>query len=317
MKLVNMLLFGIIYMCHCTGCSEELILPKVDEKAEIVVNGHFQPDSIWKIRITKSRVAGSQEPIEVVKSATVNIYEDGMLMEQLTYDQSIFQDRGGYRGILHLPTERRNYEIRVIREGQLTASAADIIPAFSVPSPGISWVEKDFNPAIPRISVKLQTAEGGSYYHYVLLRRSVRWTTDSADTTFQVDPWGEVRTFGNDNNDQIDIRTGLEAYEFAFIEFTGLLVHDVTPNASEINLTFDGGKIELESDGTTGKYSEFQVEVRKVSNHYFEYYRSIYLQINEDTSPLSPKTRIQSNVINGLGTFSAYQSKRSNILSVH
>ena len=301
----------------CISCTEDLILPENDVASKIVVNGHFRPDSVWNIRITKSRTAGSQGPIETISNAIVTIFDGDVIAEQLAFNPAAFQGRGGYRGESHRPAVGRKYQLKVELDGFAPTSSCDLIPPFDTESPKISRINSDSDLGLPQLLVTFQTGDGGGKYHLVALRRSISWTFDGQDTTFLYTPWIETISIGNDDGtDLININTGVEFFELNFIEFTGVLLDDESPIASEISLTMQVGKIDVEKNTDSGKFHEFQVELRKVSDDYFMYYHSLYLQIESTENPFFSSPRIHSNISNGLGTFSAYNTNRSAVLTI-
>ncbi|MEM6348884.1 MAG: DUF4249 family protein [Bacteroidota bacterium] len=154
------------------SCVRFTILPTPTVNPQLIVNGLFTPDSIWKINVSKNRGIDNNDFLpEYVSDALVSLWEEDSLLGQLAYAQN-----GNYT-LDQYPRVNKRYRIEVEKEGFPTVKAIDSIP--QIPSEyNVSWDLSNPVPvtdelggtfASPRIFLDFQDVLGQKNYYKVSL----------------------------------------------------------------------------------------------------------------------------------------------------
>ena len=132
MKKLISLLSIIVVLSSCEK-DVHVDIPKKDPK--LVINAFLAKDSIVSISIGKSRSVldpvnpgGSQQENYIVKNATAVIYENGVVLDTLVYDNAQFR----YLSPNQKTVKAGNtYSIKAIAPGFSLAEASTIVPSQS------------------------------------------------------------------------------------------------------------------------------------------------------------------------------------------
>ncbi|MGI9175802.1 MAG: DUF4249 family protein, partial [Rhodothermales bacterium] len=125
---IYLLLFAAFPLAACET-AVEIELP--EEEPRLVINSLFQTGNLWAVEVSESQSVLSDDALEPVTSATVEIMEDGEVVETLVYEPQR-ADRlfvpPLYRSRQHRPEAGRTYTIRASAPGFPTAEATAQVP---------------------------------------------------------------------------------------------------------------------------------------------------------------------------------------------
>ena len=309
-------LFSIISLFFSCEKDLEFELPELEEL--IVVQGHFQPDSLWKVSITKTNNSGVGEAFKSLKSATVGIYDGATLLEELTYMAGIeFPETGHFVSTTHRPELGKKYTIKASAANLPDAESTNGTPATAMPPVSMELLGQ--TPAARAVQFKVgfdDISEGAEYYHLLMRARRVDWEVAGGDTIFTPQPFEESRIELLEGDDElINISSGIDFYQGFFGNWEGVLFNDTGFNKSKFELSFRL-RYRSENNGTSGFFTEMQSEVRHVDEAYFNYWRSILLQEQNAEDPFAEPSFVFNNIAGGIGNFSGYNVGRSEVLRV-
>ncbi len=103
----NLVLILIILVSGCETTE------KIDDfplrPSKLVVNCYFNPDSTWKVQVSKSLSVLDNADLKLIDNATVLLYEENSLIDSITNPD----DDGWYRSPISLPGPGKQYTIEV------------------------------------------------------------------------------------------------------------------------------------------------------------------------------------------------------------
>lgn len=283
----------------------ELDLDLPDPRLVIVSN--FTLGEKVKVRVSTSQNILDESPAEYLADATVGLYQDGKLIEELVLViEPAERIPPYYITPTFEPEPAITYTIKVEAEGFEPVVAHSFIPApvtisdFSISEvvvgPGHTNFSKSYS-----YEVFLSFEDPGdevNYYHLNFYQEVITYeNTEAGDTVF--------------------LSKQLEPVDFENI------------NGSDFVESVFGGGILLEdnpfSDGLSFSFSitinpEFQLlgkvfaELRTVSKEYYFFHRSISESQSQADGPFTSPVVIFNNVENGHGVFAGYNTSQDSIV---
>lgn len=266
-----------------SGCETIVDLDLPEAEPRLVIESAFGPDTIFSIKISCSSGLNNQEDIKAVINATIEISENGLLIEQ----QPWHRWNGIYQSSFR-PSEKNNYIIKVSAPGYKTVTAADAVPAeIKIDSVHTQFVSEDYFEKKYRVKIFFRDLPGEkNYYHLVVLGEFHYGTQiDYYNLPFETsDP---------------SIKSGNYDDDFYDTDFLGDAVFN--------DQLFDGQSRELTIIVSDHEPRDIQtVRLSSVSKNLYEYLRTIRSQSNDDDFSLTEPVQIYSNVENGFGIFGGY-----------
>lgn len=280
------------------GCEPIVVeVERPDFDPSIVVGSILTPDLPVYVELSEDRYIldgdGYSTDFNEIQGAIITLYENNQLVGTLSQLNSN-SSSGAYELDFH-PTQGNEYRIEVEKEGYSTVTANEAIPndptIFSVESQEFSVDE--FGNLTMSIDLDIEDSEGDDYYQFNLyLEYSTENNTDrirekqyvyfeNEEVLFEDHVGGEVLIFDDAlfSNDTYRLSLNQEVY-----------IYNSTNNPS--------GIIE----------PVLIIEIRKISEAYFNYYNSAMLQSWVEGDPFAEPVQVFSNIENGKGIFGSYIS---------
>lgn len=288
-----------------SGCLEPVELPVLEVETKLVVNSNFTNDQYFQVRVTRSKSILDSSNIIFVNNATVSIYEGGELLEVLKW----FPPNGvdsfpSYRSVNVKAAFGVEYEIRASAPGFESVTSTGKVPYPSEISD--TSLEDDGNePSQSFVWMSLgieDDLEEDNYYHILVYQLSDELIQPSGGGVkdYQTRLFGPLKMFTFDPNAPVSF----------FINNRGALVKDHSFNGQDKKFTFRVDFDRLRNQHDNGRII---VELRSVTEDYYDYLLSIKRQHDRSTNPLSEPAIDFTNVKNGYGIFTGFSVSRDTI----
>ncbi|MEM7035935.1 MAG: DUF4249 domain-containing protein, partial [Bacteroidota bacterium] len=106
------------------GCEQVIDIDIPEHTPRLVVNGFFQPDSLWRVRITRSQHIQDGDEVRTVSTATVHVYQNGVVVDTLGYTtDGVYESVSG-----GTPVAGQAYEIVASAPGFEEVRGTDAVP---------------------------------------------------------------------------------------------------------------------------------------------------------------------------------------------
>jgi hypothetical protein len=235
---------------------------------QIVVNSLFSPDSVWQVRVTKSRfILTNQYNFDEVEQASVTIRDSQNSIIETLLPASDQSNRLVYRG-KSKPEVGKEYSIRVESVKKNNVSATSRIPL-----------------ATAIISAKVSPLANNKF------QVSVSFSDNPKEKNFYL-----LKVI-NDNGYDLFIDAIDPAYKNNTRGTLGILFSDNLFNGKTIDFR-------ISADSPPIK----KIILVSVSEEYYQYFTTKQLQENTQGDPFAQPTQIFTNIENGLGIFAGYNS---------
>ena len=274
------------------ACEKEVEWDTSNYQPKLVVNALFNPDSSWAVEVAKSQSVVAEEVNFEVTDAVVKLFEANELQAFATLDLASDGGNGEtsiYRVQNFQPEPGKSYTITVEKSGFETviAERAAVPTQPTIDAAVLNTdLESDFE---FRGSIDLTFTDDpndANYYHLIIRRPSFT-QGDGSITLSGYDP--EAFNLGSFAN-------AFDYYEEGFLfsdeDFNGQIR---TVNCA-LNTFFDPD---------LKPYDHFFVELRGVSQDYYEYHKTANDQFY---SPINKYVEVHTNIQNGLGIFAGYNA---------
>lgn len=107
-----------------SACELTLVVDLPEQEPKLVINSLFYPDEAFSIEVTASKgILDTTFMYDPLPGAEVKLIEDGLFVEQLTYNNTSKQ----YESIL-MPQEGKTYKLEVNHDGYTSVTAEDKLP---------------------------------------------------------------------------------------------------------------------------------------------------------------------------------------------
>src|SRR5688572_16139599 len=111
----------IVFLLFITTSCYEPVYFDVPGEQKLVINALFNPDSVWTIHVSKSLPVLTPTEVPSVNNATIQLYEDGTLVEELFYGTD------GMYTSTQKPKEGKLYTIKASTPGLPAVQASEIL----------------------------------------------------------------------------------------------------------------------------------------------------------------------------------------------
>jgi hypothetical protein len=278
-KIYRLLLFSIIALLYY-GCEKTISIDTGQIKPRLVLNAVIEPDSTFKFELSKSRsLMDSTESIEMISNASVKIFEDNILKQNL-----INGTRGVYVASFN-PKQNANYRIEIenIEFGHVEATST--IPDKPVLLSAVPTTELTPG-SLPRFyKYKLVIRDNGlhrDYYYLQAFEIEKGFSPGtSADRISSYDIYSDDIVVVSDDN-----------------TLRGVVFDDGAFNGSDYELI-------VYSPSRVISDNSLWFELSSISREYYNYLVSVVMQNNAGDNPFAEPVIIKSNVQNGTGVFGA------------
>lgn len=281
-KIYRLLLFSIVALLY-GGCEKTVSIDTGKIKPRLVLNALIEPDSIFKVELSKSRsLMDSSQSVEMINSASVKIFEDGVLKK------SILGGREGVYSALFKPKQTSIYRIEVdnVEFGHSVATSS--IPDKPILVSAVPTTELTPSSSPRYYKYKLVIKDSGKHRDYYYLRAFLIQRDYAPGTTI-----GNVMPYDIYSDDRVVVSDDHT--------LRGVLFDDGAFNGYEYELII---------------YSPYRVtfanplwfELASISKEYYNYLSSVITQNSAGDNPFAEPVIIKSNVQNGTGIFGARNS---------
>lgn len=298
---------GFVASSLLISCETTLELDATDVPQKTVVNTSFEVGQPIRVVVTQSRNPFDNVQVEYLSDAIVKLYESGTELEQfqpkdreLNTDYPYFESR-------FKPKANVTYTLKVYTSNGDSVLSSDAAPRKIIPS-NLTHTNFQINTIPSKPNVEVYSTSAGLTF------------TDrpDEDNYFHIKGYAEI----------LDIEAGDTLYETPrLVEVSlnalynsgtifkhhngGLLLDDKTNNGGVFDIPFAFVSGELNT--TTTYCKRFLVELRTVSNAYYQYQTSVSKQLTAN-NPLSDPTLVYNNIQNGLGIFAGYSSSTQELI---
>ena len=307
----------LIYLLVLMASACELVV-EVDQppfKPSIVLGSFIAPDTTIVVSLSEDRYVLDQvEEFDPITGATVRLFEEDRLigtLEALNVPDHFAENSGedgGYYGLDYRPTPGVEYRLEAEKDGYTSVQATDRLPENAPRFEVVSIEQHEFSDT--EIEVKIFDEPGRDYYEVLvyLSLNIIEGTYNENTQEWEIDSiWRRtesVRLYTEniaveEHNTSIfsDRLFDGRAYE---LDLEGGFYVDQNPN---INI----GDMDIDLDPV------LTIEVRKVSEAYFNFINTSALQRWVDGDPFAEPVQAFSNVENGRGVLGTYVSSKIEI----
>lgn len=284
----------IILILLFLGCETIIDIDIPDDEPRLVLNSFFNPDSTLSISLFQSMGILETGDFKAIDGAVVSVFDkDGAQITQLT-------DNGeGKYSSLFVPQAGEEYRIEASKNGFSTIESSDMIPLDSarIISIDLTLTESGFEGGGSGeydIEFTIKDFAGSDFYEVQVFERSV-YEFDGV----------RYENFGN---------RFLDSEDPVFDEFNssglGLLFGDALFDEGELKISVSaflnlGNNCEEAPECIS---EESFLIVRKVSESYFNYNRTLRLQQDLEGNPFAEPVSVFNNIKNGFGIFAGYRN---------
>lgn len=295
-------LISIIITLFLSSCEKIITMDIEKTQSKIVVNSLIYADSIFVIQVTKSLFILDKAQISPVLNAKVNIFEDDIFLETLTYNS----DLKSYVSI-NTAKKGKTYKIEVEHE-----SLDKVVGSTKVENPiaiqkidTLTLVNKD-NIKVFRLNISFQDdANKNNYYFLKIINRHTfdMWDPDLLvrDTTYSSDGMTIVVTQGG----------YIERTEFGYVYFDSndIVLKDydgVSEGVAFNDELFNGKNYSLSVDIQNDRIEDCEdaqllVELHSISEDWYKYLKTLAKHRDSRDNPFSEPVFVYSNLASGMG----------------
>ncbi len=293
------------------GCERAVDLGIEEEMSRLVVQSNFQPDKHFEVVLSRSRSVLSNDPIEYIGDANVQIFADGQLLEVLPMNYNPLFPYPVFTSLKMKPQEGQAYTLVAEAPGLEAVSATSSVPqkvaVHSFEVTDISW--RMYGPQ-----------QGMIQFFFTLVLEFDDPPQD--DNFYHLDFFYEPVNFQVDNGDTTLFRSGIEIplrlsetpndrpYLMHFDR--GILVDDQQQQGERLRYTFEGESRPVSRNGEL--IDRIYAGLRSVSLDYYHYHTSLTRQ-GQQTDPLfADPVILYDNVENGYGIFAGYSVAKDSVI---
>lgn len=287
--------FFFLFSSILISCEKEVEVEMPAYDPVIVVNSFFETDSVARVEVLFSRSITDTTTIRTLKTAEVNLYENDVFSGRMLLDTTDRYSLAGFK-----PVAGRNYKLKVTVNGFKDVEAQTTIPS---PTPVNSFTVikgagTDFNnQPLARLSINFNDpAEKNFYYVRMNYSRIDTFYIDSVNYTVYPGTYDLYLDPGSSDNNGENYING------AFMTTDELF----NGKNYTLNLNFPQFAIDDSSASVNFFFST-------ISEEYYKYFRTLYLQQATSFNPFAEPVRVYSNINNGLGIFGSVTTQKYKI----
>lgn len=290
---------GMILIIAAT-CERPLDIKLEEPEARLVVISNFTNNQAIQVQVSKSRSVLNTGDIAYINDAVVEIFDEDLLLETLELVPLIGKTPPFYTTRVLVP------EVDVVYTIKVEAPGFDPVMAHSKIPPKIDIHSLEITDLIVRegemeneliysytVSLSFEDPEEQlNYYHLNFYQQIINYINIEGDTTI-LDTYLQQIDFSPaiDNNSLIAYFEG------------GVLFEDTPFNGKLIAYTFP---LQVRIDEANELIGKMFVELRAVSEEYYQFYNSLSRQQENPGIPFTEPVILFNNIENGQGIFAGY-----------
>ena len=302
----------IIFTLIFTGCTKVIDIEIPYGTPHVTVNSVFSPDSLMVVNLTEGKsLASKDDEFDSISDARVEVYEDGQFLTEFEMVMPSI-----YRSPFHRPKPGSSYELNVIRPGYgpITATTTQPTEKPDFVLTDVRSVVSKFGSSIYEFTITLTDVPGETYYEFVLLGYSLyKYSKDSLGNDIVApDTDAGLNDMPLESDDPF-FSNGATTY----LSNT-LLFDDKLFSGSSLSFTFRLPSYPIRISSTTDtkpdpaprlEFFPIKLVGRVVHKDYYLYKKTVEKQDQNNTDPFAEPVMTFTNVENGLGIFSSYNSE--------
>lgn len=310
------MIFTVLFLM--ASCESTLFIELEESDMLIVINGAISSDSAVAVQVSRTRHILDNAPVIPLENATVSFYEDGSLVQELTYSSN-----GYYQAADFIPSIGATYTVEAENAGFPPVSASCEIPE-PVPILGLDTVtvsrEEDWDYGVIsedllQFDLTLSDPPGEDNY-YLLYALADRSWTEWRDTTVRiVDSLyyaGQWNYFPKDSTYTIfDIHR--------FTDYAGIVTEDIVVEArTSHGVLFSDQVIDGKTYSFRGEIYQDQLRAAdstilhfrllSISESYYKYLKTRQQHYDTKENYLAVPVIVYSNVESGAGFFGGFST---------
>lgn len=323
MKLISFILFTTLVFTSC----EKTLTYSIDESPLIVVNSLISSSDPIKVKLSKSIAITEQDTTLSLANATVNVYCNNVLKEELQYAGD-----GVYKSNF-IPEVNTSYQIKVSSKELESVSSQTIVPQKPEIISFVADTLKQPNGSFKirtRITIKddekiknyYHLSFKGSYgqYHchmdtivsngkitYVYKCESIR---DSLVSSYFINnDLSLVNKEGSTASETTDAIFGnneIKSNRNLWLVFSDQHINGTTHT---LELIIDDSPI-------INQKKPFYVELKAINEDYYKYLKSKHSAENSNNTAFTEPIKVYNNITGGAGVFAAYSLAKDSVTTV-
>lgn len=285
----------------------EIELP--EKPPSLVVNCFFNPDSVWKVNVSKSQHIFDNAGIQKINNAKISLYEGSALIDNPT----LVSD-GNYVSSKNLkPETGKNYKITVSADGFKNIESSDFAPV----STQILKVDTGtvFRQNQKYFEMKIKFKDNPSvknYYNIQIFAEQYRISFDSLGQPIKDTANSEIIPYSFESNDII-----FGEHQNWFGNEGAIFTDEIFASKGEYQLSIFANIYIYQYDFSSGhssvtksesNVSKFYIHLKSVSESYYKYVASYQNWRQSNGDPFSQPVQVYNNISNGYGIFAGYSS---------
>lgn len=146
-----------------SACTKKIELDFPPHEPMLVLNGIFNPDSVFSVELTSNRAITSNKDFVPVQNAAVELYQDGVYLTRLQHSA-----RGVYKSPIK-PERLKKYEIKVKATGFPDIASHSFVPEKPLVRElkgSVAYQKNDSSPGI-NVSLVLEDPPGGENFYSI------------------------------------------------------------------------------------------------------------------------------------------------------
>lgn len=302
MNMLSLKHFFLLIIIGLFSCEKELIIDVEGDNNQIVINSLFSPNQLFSASVTQSMSPLAPDLVKELNSAEVNIYENNIFKETMTYYKSPDDVVGKFYSTFK-PEVGKSYSITVSSKDKETITGVDKIPEkTSVISATSTLVEWGDSTNIIRyyFDLTIDDPVAVSYYYFNAFFPVYKKNETTGEYEFH-------------NNQYLEIRTNdlpkYEGYINGSILFNDEGFNGTKKRISGTVTTFtlpvsSANEDEEEEEDLIMNKSKLYIDLYSVSEEGYKFHSSYAKVFATAADIYSEPTVIYSNIENGLGIFS-------------
>lgn len=289
-----------LFLLSLFSCEKAVNISIPESEQKLVILSNFSSIEPLKVTVTRSEeLLSSDTNFVAISNADVGIYQDGVLLESLTFvpqppPLGLFFQTNTFQ-----PVIGTTYELRARAPGLPMVTATSALPkAVELTNFKLRNVEKTTTFQGDRatynysLDISLQDPlPSGNQYHLLIKQQKLAMAEgDGRPSETSIDQPQVIAV--------TRASTTLENYHRG-----GFLFDDSEQNGQQLNYTF---QFQTSTSNINEKLGKLYVELRTVSEDYYLFNQSISNAFQSSGEPVDQPVIIYSNVENGFGIFAGY-----------
>jgi hypothetical protein len=310
-----------------SGCESVLFIELEESDNLIVVNGAITNDVPAAIQVSRTRHILDNAPVVPLQNATVRLYEDGSLVEELTYQENAY-----YVSESFIPVIGRSYAIEVENAGYPTVSAScgipETVPILEIDTASVTFDIEDpyysysYATEMLQFDLTLQDPAGVDNYYLLFAEADLSWT-EYRDTSVRV---VDSLFYGGKWNYFIKDSTYTLQEIHRYTDFPFITSEDIITEATTSHgILFSDQLIDGKKYSFRGQLYKDQLRsadsavvdlrLQSISESYYKYLKSRQNHYDTKENYLAVPVIVYSNVENGAGFFGGYSTDEYTIVT--